>query len=232
MRQVQIHLPSGGVKEIGKILRSWTWLKSWLRKEPKKKFFKWVHWWFILVVIPQVTTFLLSFYIQSNSLRSHRIHLTSFCENRCHQPASSIRLGEMFIICWIMSLAYLKSCDFKKKLKKIKKEKKAFCPTLPQNCLFLVWSEIILKIVILKHQSALVNYVKYDKYGTSMFFLFFAIADLKKFSWCNVIQQRRNPSPNFRCKSGQRPTVCNAGTMAIVPSCKTLIGDARFYGIT
>ena len=121
MRQVQIHLPSGGVKEIGKILRSWTWLKSWLRKEPKKKFFKWVHWWFILVVIPQVTTFLLSFYIQSNSLRSHRIHLTSFCENRCHQPASSIRLGEMFIICWIMSLAYLKSCDFKKNKKNKKR---------------------------------------------------------------------------------------------------------------
>ena len=53
-------------------------------------------------------------------------------------------------------------------------------------------SEITLKIIILKHHSALVNYVKIT---TNRVHVIFAIGNLKKFSWCNVIQQIKKPSP-------------------------------------
>ena len=46
------------------------------------------------------------------------------------------------------------------KLEFQKKKKKIACLTLPQNCLFLASLEIIKKIIISKHHSALVNYIK------------------------------------------------------------------------
>ena len=49
------------------------------------------------------------------------------------------------------------------------------------NCLFSASSEIIEKIIILKHHSASVNYVTITIMG-SMSFFFFPIAHLKNFS--------------------------------------------------
>ena len=55
----------------------------------------------------------------------------------------------------------------------------------PQNCLFLLSSEIPEKIIILKNYTAPVNYIKImiDR---------LAIVDLKNFNWCNVILQIKN----------------------------------------
>ena len=76
---------------------------------------------------------------------------------------SSDVYGGTFFICWITLPTDLKNWDFKKK-------KKGFCLTSLQNCLFLVSSRIIKKIIILKHYSALVNYVKNMIHGAYVFF--------------------------------------------------------------
>ena len=65
----------------------------------------------------------------------------------------NVTVRQDFFICWITLPADLKIWDSKKK-------KNQFCPSLLQNCLFLVSSEITLKIIILKHHSGLVNHVK------------------------------------------------------------------------
>ena len=61
-------------------------------------------------------------------------------------------LCETFFICWIKLPADLKNWNFKKK------KKKRFCLKPLQNCLFLMSSEIIEKIIISKYHSALVNH--------------------------------------------------------------------------
>ena len=89
-------------------------------------------------------------------------------------------LGETFFykffICWITLPTDLKNWDFKKK------KEKGFCLAPPLNCSFLASSEITKKIIISKHHSALVNYIKIMVNGVHVFFFFFAIADLKIFS--------------------------------------------------
>ena len=78
------------------------------------------------------------------------------------------RVRRDFFICWITLPAYLKNWD----------------------------STEITERIILKRHSVLVNYVKIMFLFLFCFVLFFwffffflAIADLKNFSWCNVIQQ-------------------------------------------
>ena len=71
-----------------------------------------------------------------------------------------------------MLSADLKDWDFKKD---------GFCPTLLQNCLLSVSSEITLKIIILKHHSGLVNYVKIMINGYNNFFFFFCVRRSEKF---------------------------------------------------
>ena len=62
-------------------------------------------------------------------------------------------------------------------------------------------TEITEKIIISKLHSASVNYVRIkDKLG--LFFFFFAIADLKSFTWCNLIQWRIQ---DFSLRRGRQP---------------------------
>ena len=61
-----------------------------------------------------------------------------------------------------------------------------------------------MKMIILKHHSALVNYIEIminRVHVIVFFFFFFAIADLKLISLCNVIQLIKKPLPYLKKNS-------------------------------
>ena len=82
---------------------------------------------------------------------------------------------------------------------KLRFQTKRICLKPQQNCLFLVSSEIIEKIIIPNHHSTLVNHTKIMINGVHFFFFFFVFVfsdrRSEKISWYNILQQINPPSP-------------------------------------